>query len=251
MRKSSFALLAGLLAIGLSGQAQAAPLAFTGSLGIQVASLDPISITGSGVAEVGSTVAHIDSITFGPDIFSVAGVVVPVTDPAAAPIKGVQATVANAAASFSGSPLGGPMGIVGVAKVCLFAACTSAPPANVSVPLDVVGVGGSKSVAMFVNVTVTGNPWTTGVVTIMTGMGGTASAAGFAHGPASGTSSTAALSGIVRLVTPVLVSTNIGASAIVPTFGLLTLHFVPEPGTLVLLGSGIAGLVAFGRSRRA
>jgi len=36
---------------------------------------------------------------------------------------------------------------------------------------------------------------------------------------------------------------------VVPAFGILSLHFVPEPGTLMLLGSGIAGLVAFGRSR--
>jgi len=37
---------------------------------------------------------------------------------------------------------------------------------------------------------------------------------------------------------------------VLPAFGILTLNFVPEPGTLVLLGSGIAGLVMFGRSRR-
>jgi hypothetical protein len=36
---------------------------------------------------------------------------------------------------------------------------------------------------------------------------------------------------------------------VVPAFGIVSLHFVPEPGTLMLLGSGIAGLVAFGRSR--
>jgi len=45
------------------------------------------------------------------------------------------------------------------------------------------------------------------------------------------------------------VSTNIGASAVLPAFGILTLQFVPEPGTLILLGSGIAGLVAIGRRR--
>jgi hypothetical protein len=56
-------------------------------------------------------------------------------------------------------------------------------------------------------------------------------------------------SGTVSLVTPVFVSTNIGPSAVVPVFAFLNLHFVPEPGTLVLLGAGIAGLVSSGRTR--
>jgi hypothetical protein len=29
----------------------------------------------------------------------------------------------------------------------------------------------------------------------------------------------------------------------------MDLHFVPEPGTLLLLGTGIAGLVLFGRTK--
>jgi hypothetical protein len=62
-------------------------------------------------------------------------------------------------------------------------------------------------------------------------------------------SNTGAPSGNLTLVTPIFISTNIGAFSIVPAFATLNLHFVPEPGTLVLLGSGIAGLVAFGRSR--
>jgi hypothetical protein len=247
-------LLGVMAAVGLvmsAGQVQAAALGFTGALAVQVATLAPIAVTGAGTATVNGSGGggHLDTLALGAGVFSTSGVVVPVTDPAAAPIKGVQATVANAAGSFSGGgagTLGGTMGIVGFAKVCLFAPCTTPPPANVSVPLSVVGVGGSKTVTFFVNVTVTGNPWTTGVAAI-----GTNSVSGFAHGPASGTSSTAAPSGVVRLVTPVLVSTNIASSAVVPTFATLTLHFVPEPGTLVLLGSGIAGLVAFGRSRRA
>jgi hypothetical protein len=32
-------------------------------------------------------------------------------------------------------------------------------------------------------------------------------------------------------------------------FNTITFHFVPEPGLLLLLGSGAAGLVLFGRSR--
>jgi hypothetical protein len=62
---------------------------------------------------------------------------------------------------------------------------------------------------------------------------------GFAHGPASLTSSTAQPSGVVQLVTVSKVYTSLtGAFPEVPLIGVLTLHFVPEPGTLLLLGSG-------------
>ena len=97
----------------------------------------------------------------------------------------------------------------------------------------------------FVNVTAIGAPWTVGTVSV-----GTLTQMGFAHGPASLTSSTAAASGQVRLVTPIFISTNISALPVFPAFGVLDLHFVPEPATLLLLGSGIAGLVMFGRTKR-
>jgi hypothetical protein len=61
---------------------------------------------------------------------------------------------------------------------------------------------------------------------------------------------TAGGQGTVQLVAPVSAKLNGGALGTMPIVGVLTLHFVPEPGTLLLVGSGIAGLVAFGRTRR-
>jgi hypothetical protein len=102
---------------------------------------------------------------------------------------------------------------------------------------------------------VIGAPWTiqTAVITgIPTANGGfeTSTAAGFAHGPLSATSSTAQVGGVVQLVTPTITMTTLGTGTLTPLFGILTIHFIPEPGTFVLFGSGVVGLAAFGRKRR-
>src|SRR5690606_29310661 len=116
---------------------QAAPLAFNGSMAVQIASLPPIAIPGSGVADVTSP----SDFSLPGGTFATTEIVVPVTDPAAFPILGVQVTAANGTGTFSGGS--GPMPILGQAKVCLFAPCETPPPANVSVPLSVVGAGGT------------------------------------------------------------------------------------------------------------
>jgi hypothetical protein len=56
---------------------------------------------------------------------------------------------------------------------------------------------------------------------------------------------------MVQFVTPVQVTTNLsaGSNAAMALFGRATLHFIPEPGILLLLGSGVAGLALMGRSR--
>jgi hypothetical protein len=229
--------------------ASAGVMAFTGVLELQIAALDPIGVPGAGFVTVASDPGnpnHIESFEIDPAIFAATRLSVPVTDPAVAPIQGVVATAQNGAGSFArrGGTLGGVMPIYGVAKVCLFGTCSDAL-ANLSVPLSVVGQGGSLPITGPVNLTVAGAPWTSGTAAI-----GTITAMGFALGPEGAASSALQASGSVRLVTPIFIRTNLGASAVVPAFGFLTLHFVPEPGTLVLLGAGIAGLLARGGSRR-
>lgn len=77
--------------------------------------------------------------------------------------------------------------------------------------------------------------------------------AGFAHDAASGTTSTAAPSGVVQLVSPSLVRTNLPPAPVgerrVASGTYLLIHFIPEPDLLLLLGSGIAGLAVLGRRR--
>jgi hypothetical protein len=204
-------------------------------------------VNGAGVATVNGSASgtHLNSLALPASAFATANLIVPQTDPSAYPINGFQVTASNGAGFFSGGSLGGVMSVLGVAKVCLFGSCPAAV-ANLSVPLSVVGAGGTATVDGAVAVTVVGAPWSTG-----TAFAGTLSAMGFAHGPASLASSTAQVSGTVRLVTPIFISTNIGASSVIPAFGFLTLHFVPEPGTLLLFGGGIAALIGLGRRRSA
>jgi hypothetical protein len=246
MRKLLGVIAAGLVVVAAAGQAHAAALGFTGSIAVQIATLDPVVIPGSGTATVNgsSGPGHLTGLGIPASPFAVTNFLLPVTDPGAAPIAGVLVNAHNATAAFAGSGgagFGGTMAILGSAKVCLYAVCGSSYNiANLTVPLSVVGAGAFVSVMGAVNLTVIGAPWTTGTAAIgaTTVMGGV-----------SPLSNTGQASGSVTLVTPVFISTNIPPSSIVPAFGIVSLHFVPEPGTLVLLGSGIAGLVAFGRSR--
>jgi hypothetical protein len=134
------------------------------------------------------------------------------------------------------------------------------------------GIGGTITVNTFskgsgLKLSVVGTPWTlgaavitgvpnritltaNGVITSRFTIHTTRTNTGFAHGPASNTSSTAQGSGVVQVVTPTLVTTSLAPpNDFLPVFGIVTLHFVPEPGMILLLGSGIAGLVVLGRHR--
>lgn len=234
-------------ALAVATPARAAVLPFTATLELQYGyTVVSVAFSDSGVATVNGSGAgaHLSQIAFASGTIS-GSALQPITDPAAAPVQGLILDVANAAgtiAETTGGTLRGQLGLLGVLKVCLFAPCASAV-ANLSVPQTPVGLSGPPMTLMngAVNVTVTGAPWTTGTAAI-----GALTRMGFAHGPVSGTSSTAQLGGVLRLVTPVFVSTNV-STVPTPAFASLTLHFVPEPVTALLLGAGIVALGAMGR----
>jgi hypothetical protein len=248
LRTTSAALLGAALLIAAAA-AQAAPTITNAILETQINTLEPVSVTQSAdpvavsVAYEGSTLL---SVAFEGEIAGIVGFEVDVTDPAAVPISGLQATIANGDADFLAGEtgFGGQMPLVGVNKVCLFGEC-SAAIANLTVPVDVVGLGGVVFVTGAVNLTVIGAPWTS-----MTAAVGTVNIMG-AEPAFVGTSMAPAWD--VSLVTPVFTSTNIGASAVVPVFGVFSFTVAadaPEPATVAALGGAAVALIAVGVSRR-
>ena len=90
--------------------------------------------------------------------------------------------------------------------------------------------------------------------TVLTATQGTLVRTGTAHGPASvastvalGSASGAGSAGVLQFVTPTAITSNVGMPADMMT--TLTLRLVPEPGMLLLIASGVGGLVALGRVR--
>lgn len=198
-------LLAASVLVGLATSAAAVELPFTGMLEFQVGSLPKVTVTGSGVAEVETNGAdHITRIDMPASVFLAVRQIYPVTDPGAAPIKGVQIDgFGNQTGIFDrngDSELTGEMPLRGTYKVCLFAPCSVAL-SNIVVPVTALGHEASTQVSAAVNLTVRGAPWTTGPIDA-------------SNGPVTGADEGLDL----NLVTPVFVSTNI------PPFAVLKPH---------------------------
>jgi len=320
-------LTAAVLVVGVSGPSAATPTPFSkATLTVVLGTLPPSTIPSSGLGATGNVdIVRSGNAIVGVNVFPPGkvgtgilgnkttmmtisgtvtncipaagghagcggGLVVPVTDPAAAPIRGLQFTEANATGNWAlatptamqpqpvtpGAHLRGPMQLLGVNKVCLFGPCNAGPPANITVPVSPVGVGGTVSASGAVAVTVKGAPWTTGKLVIfprtamttmgaavtppgnptgmgMTTMGGTSMATVFAAGGVTNMAQTS-MGGAgtqIQLVTPIFVSTNIPASAVVPAYAIF--QFVvpsPEPGVAAAGVAVIGTLLILGWRRR-
>ena len=277
MRIRSAWVASGSLFLGLSSAAAAATLPFTGTLGFEVVvpgfRIGPVELNGSGVATVNGSGGgvHLNSLTIPAGAFLGNASVVVYN---AAPISALKfaggaftfhlgnsfaytvttGSASNGAGSFAGlsnsaNNLAGTMPLSGVALICFLGTCPGFPANNIVVPLSVVGQGGTATAAGVAGqkFTAIGAPWLKNTAAV-----GTRTIMGFAHGPASATQSTTAQpGGVLSLVTPVFVSTSLPAGfAVLATFSRVTLLFVPEPSTLLLLGSGVLALFALGRRRQ-
>ena len=264
MRKAIVLLAAFLLAL-TAGSASAKTLDWHGTLDIDLGALPTLRIQGSGVATVnGGTIAnHLNTLRL------VGGITgsgtIAVTDPeTTGSIPSIRISATLGTGTLSGISGGGSLSqpklaVKGFTRVCLFApGCAANLPLNNTENGTIgLGLGGQLTLGGFgmIRISLINGPWTLGSVSGVnqTVSGGfkTVSRAGFIHGPASSTSSTATGSGVVQLIAPQQVTTTgiTGNSSQLTLFAALTIHFIPEPGLLLLIGSGVVGLGLLGRSR--
>jgi hypothetical protein len=256
-----------MLVATLAGQASAKTLDWHGTMDLELWGANSLVLQGSGVATVNdsSGAPHLNTLRLAGGITGSGTIAV--TDPeTTGTIKSVRASATLGTGTLSGisgaPPINPPAAIAvrGFARVCLVSnTCNTNLPLNLTVNNGNtgIGVGGLLTLGRFgaIRISLQAQPWTLGTMTGVnqTAGGGfkTLSRAGFVHGAASGNSSTATDSGVVQLIAPQQVTTTgvPGNSANVALFSTLTLHFIPEPGLLLLIASGVVGLGLLGRSR--
>ena len=271
-----------LVLCGTSGTALAGVLNWEGTSTLLLADFPRNSkARGGGVATINASggLGHIDSLRIKASRGNIrADFVQLVTDPDTVSnsiaaieylsLSGTTGTMAPISGALQNTSLGftrNQSGIAGFVRLCLVTTDCAVP---LTLPLQTVngnvgvGIGGLITIGGTgaIRISVQAAPWTIKTVTVSDHQTTTGKMnqetvpvklTGFAHGPGSGTSSTAAIGGVVQLVTPSQVSTNLtaGSNKKQSSGQTLLIRFIPEPGLFLLLGSGVAGLAVMGRSR--
>ena len=276
MRRLLSLIAAAALVLGTASTTQAKIVDWSGTLIISLGNVGALVFDGTGVATTNATAGlgdHVNTAHFGPNTLSGTEAIL-LTDPDNATLISILGSNVNLPSTGNlGAQTGttinpSVMVLGGLLKVCiLFPGCGVYLPFPIALPLGGppfsagLGIGGTGTVNTFsagpgLKVSLAYNPWTLGVkqMTDVSTPGlvtnATVTIQGFKHGPASGTSSTAAGSGVIQWVTPGRVLTSQDPpDEKQAVFGALRIHFIPEPGMLLLLASGVGGLVLLGRSR--
>ena len=286
MRRLLVLFSSGLLALSLAGVASAAALNWSGTFVLDMSDFGSGKATGGGVATVngssGAVPAHLSTLRLAASRGHVAGSFINiVTDPETASngigaiayenIYGGTGTFGGISGGTASTSAMTPnlMPMHGVVKICILSsACTLYIALPFTAPttgggIKGIGIGGTQTVGGYggIRMSIQHAPWTIKTATMtdqISTPGGSrvfvpVTMKGWAHAPASSTTSTAQPSGMVQLVTPNQIETNLplGSNDKVTAGALLLIHFVPEPGLLVLLGSGVAGLAVLGCRMRA
>ena len=217
---------------------------FIGGVGFSLAGLAPLGAVGAGSSSVSTTAPN--QITIATAGWAATGpVLITLAPTAAAPLTALNIRLtAPGPCSFTGANLGGSCALGGTANALVGGA------AFLVVPLSGLGMNGRVAFGPYGSY-VDAKDWTTGVtgvtvngVTLTTGNatvpGALILTAGYDNRTAGGL-------GTVKLVAPAGLMSTLGGN--LPLFVTLTLT-IPEPGTLLLLGSGVVGLAVLGHRRR-
>jgi hypothetical protein len=250
----------------IAGQAGAKTMKWEGTVEIDISNMGSMYYPGSGVATINNSSggAHLQTLRIAGGISG--SNILPVTDPeTTGTLKAIHITLTLGTGTITGISGAPPLGqnvlpTAGFTRMCLFVpdCAMNIGMANTDNGTRGGGIGGTITMGGYgsVRVSIQSAPWSIGTVTAInqTKDGGfvTHSRWGFVHGGASATdSSTAVTSGVIQFIHPQQGSTLgiSGNTSEIALFNTLTLRFIPEPGLLLLLASGVVGLGLLGRSR--
>jgi len=272
--------LLGILALGglvlAGGTAAAAPVQTTGTITVGLGALGSFTVQGAGTVQVTGSGGAITATTTGGAVISdataiavpsglavltaVQTIFIDPNDTTAVTKIVLQPGVGQAAGTFASAFVPGTAG--GVAQTCPEQACVagggvggvmpisgdvtvfvslfgSPIPAQLALADFNIGQGGPFTATVIVSAVGSGAPFTTGTGQASTIGGNVTSAAGSGAPPITFVSPTAV--DIPAVTTSLPIFTSFSLSGI----GMA----VPEPGTLLLLGAGMAGLVVATRRR--